>query len=90
MYRRLCPYGGICRSPRGGWVGGAVSKRTCGLTFVVKGVLNTATLHVRNMCTTQVDVAGARSHICCYGHTVPYEGDNFANSKMDNFSLIID
>ena len=20
--------------------------------------------------------------------TVPYEGDNFANSKMDNFSLI--
>ena len=22
--------------------------------------------------------------------TVPYEGENFANSKMDNFSLIID
>ena len=24
----------------------------------------------------------------CYVRTVPYEGDNFANYKMDNFSLI--
>ena len=30
------------------------------------------------------------SPIGLYIGTVPYEGDNFANSKMDNFSLIID
>ena len=30
------------------------------------------------------------SHEETYTGTVPYEGGNFANSKMDNFSLIID
>ena len=28
--------------------------------------------------------------VCVCVYTVPYEGDNFANSKMDHFSLIID
>ena len=36
-------------------------------------------------------VPSERGKKCYRGRrTVSYEGDNFANSKMDNFSLIID
>ena len=31
-----------------------------------------------------------QTHTHTHTHAVPYEGDSFANSKMDNFSLIID
>ena len=34
--------------------------------------------------------AHGNAHRCECVCTVPYEGDNFAKTKMDNFSLIID